>query len=192
MDSDIALQTDEELAHLAQNDDLDALNGLLYRYKTAVKGAARQFFLVGGETEDLAQEGMIALYNAVMTYDIGRNASFKTFATMCVKRQIYDAIKSSLRPKNKIHTDSLTADGDISTAPSDENDPEALYLEEESFSALIEKIKEALTVFESNVLSMYLDGLSYAEIAQDLNVSVKKTDNTLQKIKRTLKKLVKD
>lgn len=184
--------SDEDLVILAKQGDLESINQLLYRYKTMVKSYARKFFLVGGETDDLIQEGMIALYNSIQDYSPDKNACFKTFATMCVKRQIYDAIRSASRNKHKPLNNfvSLYAP-ELECSLTNGNDPEAIYIAEESLQIIEEKIKELLNAEEKQIFELYLEGLSYLEIANYLDITVKKVDNKLQKIKRALKSSLK-
>ncbi len=164
--------SDEELVALTKAGDLDSETELLYRYKTTVKQAARGFFLTGGETEDLLQEGMIALYSAIRSYNPDKNASFKTFAVMCVKRQLIDLIRRQ-KP-----------------APPVETEPTVCVDNDDEQADLWEKIRSVLNADENEILDGYLAGLTYEEIALSIGVTAKKVDNELQKIKRVIKKTV--
>ena len=178
--------TDEELASLARKEDNLAVNELLYRHKSTVTKAVRHCFLSGGDHDDLLQEGTIALYNAIMSYDSGKNAGFRTFAYLCVKRKIYDLIRRERRDKHRALNDSVPCE-EIAASLCD---PEEAYIEEERESALKEGIEKALSDEEKEIFALYLDGLSYSEIAKSSGLPVKKVDNTLQKIKKTLKNYI--
>ncbi|MEG1613370.1 MAG: sigma-70 family RNA polymerase sigma factor [Clostridia bacterium] len=181
--------TDEELVFMAQKGDNESINQLLYRYKKLVKSIARKFFLVGGETDDLIQEGMVALYHAVSTFNVDKNALFKTFASRCIRCQIYDAIKSASRGKHRALNEFVSLNENaVELAESDDGDPESAYLAEESLLAIETKIKQVLSDNEREIFDLYLSGHSYIEIGHILNVSSKKVDNSLQKIKKTLKR----
>ena len=178
--------TDEELASLARKEDNLAVNELLYRHKSTVTKAVRHCFLSGGDHDDLLQEGTIALYNAIMSYDSGKNAGFRTFAYLCVKRKIYDLIRRERRDKHRALNDSVAFEEVAASLC----DPEEAYIEEERESALKEGIEKALSDEEKEIFALYLDGLSYSEIAKSSGLPVKKVDNTLQKIKKTLKNYI--
>lgn len=167
---DYSSLSDDELISLSKSNDGDAESELLHRYKTLVKQVARSYFLIGGETEDLVQEGMIALYCAIRAYNPDKSASFKTFAVLCVKRQLIDVIRRA--GKNK--------EIPLSEEEAEEEMPEN--------DELWDDVKSALSDDENKILEGYLRGLSYAEIAEERSLSVKKVDNDLQKIKKIIKK----
>jgi len=176
--------SDEELVKCARMNDSVAVNELLHRHKSLVKKAVRRFFLPSGDTDDLMQEGTVALFNAIMNYDENAGASFKTFAYLCVRRRIYDLIRESLSGKNRALNDSVPLD-DVEILS---NNPETVYIEEERENLLMQEIESVLSEEEQRIFYAYLNGDSYREIADSLSVSTKKVDNTLQKIRKSLKK----
>ncbi len=175
---------DEELAKRAQSNDSAAVNELLHRHKSLVNKAVRRFFLPSGDTDDLVQEGMVALFNAIMNYDEKAGASFTTFAYICVRKRIIDLIRKSSSGKNRALNDSVPLD-DVEIAS---GNPETVYIEEERETLLMREIESVLSEEEQRIFYAYLDGDSYREIAASLSVSTKKVDNTLQKIRKSLKK----
>lgn len=184
--------SDEILVEKAKQGDILSINHILYRYKTMVKSYARRYFLVGGETDDLIQEGMIALYSSIQDYSPDKNTTFKTFATLCIKRQIYDSIRTASRNKHKPLNDfiSLYAKG-FEYFFIDSANPEECYIAEESLKTIEYNIKSLLHSDEKHLFELYLSGLSYKEIADNMSITVKSVDNNLQKIKKTLKRALK-
>lgn len=197
---DYKTATDENLAALAQQSDECATETLLYRYKDKVRGVSRGFFLVGGDGEDLVQEGMIGLYKAIRDYSSDRCASFKTYASICIKGQIQDAIKTANRKKHKFLNDAVSLyskicdeDGDggefIERLHNDNtSNPEDKLLEAENSNDFYAALLKAFKPDELKILSLFLKGLSYEAIAKEVGVSTKKVDNTLVKIRKTLTK----
>ena len=195
---------DEELIFLSREGDSGAVDCLLERYKELVRGKARSMYILGGESDDLIQEGMIGLFTAIRDYDPGRDASFKTFAQLCVTRKLYSAVQSSERQKNiPLNTavsiySKVRAGGDAgeSDAPelaeqlsdSGSADPEKLVIDREDLKDLLNRIETALSPFEKEVLDLYLTGMGYVEIAHVLGRGEKSTDNALQRIRSKLKK----
>ena len=172
-------ESDEALVLKAQTGDGAAENEILLRYKSAVRARARQFFLAGGETEDLVQEGMIGLYSAIKSYKAESGKRFKNFAYLCVTRRIYDVLSKA----GKVV--SVDADSDPDMLPEGES-PEDLLLGVEERAELTRILAKALSVFEYRVFTMYLDGLSYAEIAETLGENTKSVDNALARAKKKL------
>ncbi len=188
-------QKDEILAIKAQAGEEEATNELLVRYKNLINKLARSYFLMGGDVEDIIQEGMIGLYKAIMRFEPQKNASFKTFATTCVKHQIQTAIKSANAEKNKVLTSALSI---TDTLPSEEDDkiefellselpsPDDTILQKEKFEEIKKFINNALSPLEIKILSLYLKGYSYNEISQMAGISKKSIDNGLSRIKNKL------
>jgi RNA polymerase sporulation-specific sigma factor len=186
--------TDEELALKARQGDTKALNDLFGKYKNLVNKISRSYFLLGGEFEDIIQEGMIGLYKAIQNFSDNKNASFKTFASMCIKHQIISAIKVASSQKNMVLSSALP----ISEQNDEEDDsleiilpsslpqPDQTVFEKESIAELQEKIKKTLSALEIKVLSLYLKGFSYNEISEKANMSKKSIDNALTRIKSKL------
>ncbi len=192
--------SDEELVKLSASDEL-AMEILISRYKNLARSKARIYFLVGADRDDIIQEGMIGLFKAVRDFDETKVASFKSFAELCVKRQIITAIKTATRQKHiplnsYVSLSKPVYDEDSERTLADtllENvstDPEHLFITKETFEDIEVKINAALSRFESEVLDMYLDGNSYQEIAEFMNRAPKSIDNALQRIKRKIDKIV--
>ncbi len=192
------IHTDEELIELIQTGDESAENELFSRYKDLVVKIARGYFIVGGDLEDLVQEGMIGLYKAVKGFSNEKEASFKTFAVLCIKHQIQTAIKHANTNKNKplssaVSFQSFTENGTsenldfLPIALVLESTPEEKIINKENFKNLNEKIKSHLSPLEFKVLKLYLQGYSYKEISTALNVTSKSIDNSLSRIKTKLR-----
>ena len=188
---------DEKLICLACQGDLIAEETLINKYKKLVKIKARSYFLIGADTEDIIQEGMIGLYKAVRNYQFKKLSSFKAFAELCITRQIITAIKSATRQKHIPLNSYISLNRPIYNEDSDRtlldivdnvgiNDPQDLFLNGEKLNNLKERIKRILSDLERDVLESYLDAKSYQEIAADLGRHVKSIDNALQRIKRKL------
>ena len=190
--------SDEELVYKAKLDDENAENELLELYKGLVVKIARSYFILGGEMEDIVQEGMIGLYKAIKGYDKKKNASFKTFATMCIKHQIQSAIKVANAKKNSPLSNSVSLQS--FSENSDDDDflpanlifqvsPDEKVINKEDYRNLLENIKKMLSEKELQVLKYYLKGYTYKEISNILGTSEKSIDNSLSRIKSKLKKL---
>ena len=177
---DFKAEKDEALAARAQAGETGAEEELLNRYKSAVRARARKFFLEGGETEDLVQEGMIGLISAVRGYKGESGKSFKNFAYLCVSRRIYDALRADAKIKG---TDEFDPDNF-----SGGDTPEDSLLEGESRAEFRLKLTSALSDFEFRVVTLYLDGMSYASIARVTGKDMKSIDNALARSKKKLQK----
>ncbi|MGB6607300.1 MAG: RNA polymerase sporulation sigma factor SigH [Atribacterota bacterium] len=193
---------DEELIYLAGQGNLLAEECLINRYKKLVKIKARSYFLIGADTEDIIQEGMIGLYKAVRNYQFKKLSSFKAFAELCITRQIITAIKGATRQKHIPLNSYTSLNRPIYNEDSDRtlldivdnmsiNDPQDLFLNGEKLNNLKVRIKRILSDLERDVLESYLDAKSYQEIAVDLGRHVKSIDNALQRIKRKLELITK-
>lgn len=190
---------DETLASKANLGDEKAENEILERYKGLVVKIARSYFILGGEMEDIVQEGMIGLYKAIKGYDKKKNASFKTFATMCIKHQIQSAIKVANAKKNSPLSNSVSLQS-FSENSDDEDflpvslifqiSPDEKVINKENYQNLLENIKKILSDKEFQVLKYYLKGYTYKEISNILETSEKSIDNSLSRIKAKLKKLI--
>ncbi len=181
--------TDEELVLRYRNGHTDALDLLMERYKVVVRRISRARFLIGGDEEDLIQEGMIGLYRAVQDYQAERGASFHTFAELCINRQMIKAIESSNSQKHfpLNHFVPLTAEEwDLAMREAGDS-PEALILEQEAMNEYLEDIEKRLSPLERKVLHLYLGGLDYRQIAQQLSKSPKSIDNALQRIRKKVR-----
>lgn len=182
-----------------QNGDDEALEFLIHKYRNFVRAKARSYFLIGADREDIVQEGMIGLYKSIRDYRQDRLTSFKAFAELCVTRQIITAIKTATRQKHIPLNSYVSLDKPIYDEDSDRTlldvlsthrvtDPEEVVIHQEEFDDIELKLSELLSDFERQVLTLYLDGRSYQEIAVDLERHVKSVDNALQRVKRKLEK----
>lgn len=188
--------SDNEIIMLIRKNDDDAMEYMLKKYSGVVKKEIRTVYLTGAEMDDLAQEGMIGLFKAIRDYVPDKGASFHTFATLCVRRQINTAISMSNRKKHIPLNTSIPIyyengdDGysilDDLGVGNEETNPENMVLVKEQHNLMLEKIKKELSNMERNVLRMYLDGLPYSDIAQNLGKSEKSVNNALQRIRAKL------
>ena len=187
--------TDEQLALKARSGDESSVNELLTKYKPLVSKLSRSYFLTDGDSEDILQEGMIGLYKAIRHYDKNKNASFKTFASTCIKHQLQSAIKIASAEKHKVLSTALSIndpsqddeDGELEIyIPSSLPSPDDKLLERERMSEIKQKIKEVLSSLELEVLSLYLKGYNYNEISSISKLSKKSIDNALTRIKNKL------
>lgn len=192
---------DEEIVEAAKANDAIALEYLIYKYKNFVKCKARSYYLIGADKEDIVQEGMIGLYKAIRDYDKDKLASFRAFAEICITRQIITAIKTATRQKHIPLNSYVSLNKPIYDEDSDRtlldiisgfkiSDPEELMISREDLNLMERRIGEILSELELEVLMSYVDGMSYQEIAEDLDRHVKSIDNALQRVKRKLEKLL--
>lgn len=188
--------TDEEIVSLAEK-DRSAEEFLLNKYKNLVKSRAKMYFLAGGDNDDLMQEGMIGLFKAIHDYNSDKQASFYSFAELCVKRQIFTAIKTAARQKhqplntyislNKPVYEDVSERTLVETLAERESvDPEKLYIMHEKLKDIEKEIDEKLSDLEKEVLILHLQGMSYQEISEIINKPTKSIDNALQRIKKKL------
>ncbi len=182
--------TDEELLAFSQAGDSKATETLLERYSDLVRHLSRRYFLVGGETEDLIQEGMIGLYQAVSDYREKSNGSaFKTFAYLCVSRRIIDAVKASSRKKNEpLNTYVSILGGEWPTSAQSPEEQMILMDEQREFK---QKMSRVLSDFEFKVVVSYMEGMTCAEICNACGKSAKSVDNAIQRSKKKLSELLK-
>ncbi|WIV18826.1 MULTISPECIES: RNA polymerase sporulation sigma factor SigH [Paenibacillus] len=191
--------SDEDIVQAVHDNDSEALEYLINKYRNFVRAKARSYFLIGADREDIIQEGMIGLYKAIRDFRGDKLASFKAFAELCITRQIITAIKTATRQKHIPLNSYISLDKPIYDEESDRtlmdvicgtqvSDPEELVINQEEFTGLEDKMSEILSDLERKVLMLYLDGRSYQEIAVDLNRHVKSIDNALQRVKRKLEK----
>lgn len=186
--------TDEELINCVRQGDKKAVDYLMDKYKNLVRQKARYLFLMGGDRDDLIQEGMIGLYKAIRDYAGGKEASFASFANLCIERQIYTAIKASNRQKNlPLNTyislsDAEFVENDVKESIFGNNqlNPEKLVIDKESISVLQYELVRHLSSFEKKVFELFIEGRRYTEIAEELQKTPKAIDNALQRIKSKL------
>lgn len=194
---------DEEIVELALNGDSYALEYLLNKYKNFVRAKARSYFLIGADREDIVQEGMIGLYKAIRDFRPNKLSSFKAFAELCVTRQIITAIKTATRQKHIPLNSYISLNKPIYDEESDRTlmdvisgvrvtDPEELIIRQEEFSDIENVIEEMLSDLEWEVLTSYLQGKTYQEIAAELDRHVKSIDNALQRVKRKVERYLEE
>lgn len=191
-------KTDEEILSEIEQGNQDATEYLLKKYAPLVKRSTRTLYLIGADSEDLSQEGMIGLFKAIQNYKDHTSASFYTFAKLCIEHQIYSAIKASNRKKHSplnsyvsFYSQNNEEDTNLLenlTAGNDSN-PENIVLNQEALIRMQQLLKENLSKMENQVLPLYLEGLSYQDIATKLGKPVKSIDNAVQRIRDKVKKL---
>lgn len=192
--------TDEKLIENIKNEDQMALNCLMERYNEIVNMKANKFFMVGAEKDDMIQEGMIGLYKAVKSFNLEKQNSFKTFANMCIERQLITAVKNSNRQKHIPLNSSVSLNAAAYEDNEDmakieildakeANDPSEIIAEREYFKNIETTIKENLSKFELSVLYEYEKGKSYAAIAEKLNAKIKSVDTAIQRIRKKANKI---
>jgi len=184
---------EKELVKRAKKNDNEALGALFEKYNSLINRISRRYYLVGGESEDLVQEGYIGLFNAILSFDENVDVTFKTFATNCIDRKIKTAITQANRQKNKplngytaIIDDIDDGDEEGYIVISNELTPEEKVIDKQKFSIIKAEINKVLTAEQKKVLVMYLNGDSYSEIAIKMGTNVKKVYNTIFQIKKKL------
>ncbi len=198
-------QTIEEVVASAKHGNDEAMEYVLAKYKGLVRGLSRTLFLLDGDEDDLIQEGMIGLYKAVVSYDECRGAAFETFASHCINRQMYSAVKKSNRKKNGplntyISIDSAS-DSDNEQGPDSvklldrvsaglHQNPEDIIIDREEAGDIEERLFSVLSGMEREVLSLFLRGMTYQEIARYMQKQPKAIDNALQRIKTKLRTIL--
>lgn len=184
---------DEELLKLLWKGQEGLEDYLINKYKGMVLKKAHAMFLIGGEQEDLIQEGMIGLFKAVKGFQPDKNASFATFANLCIERQMYKAIEISSRQKHK-PLNSYVSLSEMESALYNAEDimqqnPEEIVIGKEDANRMLKKIKQCLSLFENQVLDAYLNGVDYIQIAEMTGKSPKSIDNALQRIRNKIHRM---
>lgn len=187
--------TDEELIERIRRQDHSAMDYLLDKYRNMVKRETREIYIIGADSEDLMQEGMIGLFKAIRDYNEDKNCSFHTFASLCVKRQIFTAVTTSNRKKHyplNHYISFYSQDEETNSsvmdilAAAENSNPESNLLMQEQMGGLVDKMDTMLSKYERKVLELYLDGRSYGQIAEELDKTEKSIDNAIQRIRRKL------
>lgn len=187
--------SDDQLQMLAASGNGEAEEQLALRYSRLVRICARPYFLAGGDSEDLTQEGMLGLLSAIREFDGSMSTSFKTYAELCIKRRLISAIKSAARLKHTPLNDGVSLENILSekfqtkAALFDEafrRTPEEQVLARESENEIIHTYSRCLSKLETEILGLFLEGLSYREMAEYTNRPVKSVDNAVQRIRRKL------
>ncbi len=198
--------SDEKLIEILKAGDDEVMDYLLDKYKNLVRKNAKAMFMLGGDSDDLIQEGMIGLYKAIRGYNSDKDASFYSFADLCITRQIYSAIRKANRKKHMPLNDyiSIYADTESDTMKNSDkklldrisdlsrDNPESLIISRENVKTIEEQLEKNLSVFEQEVIDLYISGNSYIQIAEILDKSPKSIDNALQRIKAKMRKIVEE
>lgn len=201
--ADYELLSDEELIDRLRGGETAIMDYICDKYKNLVRSKAKSMFILGGDNEDLIQEGMIGLFKAVRDYDMGRDASFLTFADLCISRQMYTAVQASKRQKHiplntyvSLYSDGAEQEdkGEKKLLEALENrtelNPEEAFLDKERVAYLEKVIEDELSPFEKQVLDLYMTKMPTAQIAKVLGREEKSTDNALQRLKAKIRKLL--
>lgn len=206
-DKKLDRKSDDEIIVLIRGGDSYAMDYMLTKYKNLVKNKAKALFLIGGDKEDLIQEGMIGLYKAIRDYSAEKDSSFYSFADLCISRQMYSAIKASNRKKNiplntyvSLYTPAYSENADFEeketladvVIQNKISNPEELVIDKESTSMLEYELVRHLSQFEKTVLDLYLHDYSYLQIADKLKKEPKSIDNALQRIRLKLNTVLKE
>lgn len=194
-ESEYADISDEKLIEVIKNGDKKALDHLLNRYRDVVTMKANRFFIIGAERDDILQEGFWGLYKAILSFDPAKQNSFKTFANLCVERQLITALKTSNRQKNiplnssfSLNVSAYDENDDVSVLDildaKTAEDPLETIIKKEYYASVENKIDQNLSKFEKDVLNRYIQGQSYVDIASSLEAPVKSVDNAIQRIRK--------
>ena len=188
-------RSDSELAELAKAGDRAAEEALVVRFGRVVRACARPLFLMGGDSEDLVQEGIVGLLAAIREYDPERKVSFRAYAEVCIRNRLLSAVKAASRDKHTplnsyVPLDPALFDGTDSderrTVDQRQGNPEALFIHQEDMQERMNRIYSQLSPLETRILRLYLSGLSYSEIASKCNRPLKSVDNAVQRIRRKI------
>ena len=200
--ADYAQMTDEQLIRRLRAGEEDITDYLMEKYKGMVRKEAKAMYLLGGENDDLIQEGMIGLFKAVRDYDAAQEASFGTFARLCVTRQLYSAIEASRRKKHSplnsyvsfYEKEDREGGGSLldTMDAGCESDPEQAFLSKDNARRMEEELEESLSSLEKRVLYLHLRGTDYRTIASLLDRSPKTVDNAIQRIRAKAEKILQD
>ena len=203
MDRDYGQYSDDELIIRLRDGEGSITEYLMNKYKNLVRSKAKSMYLLGADNDDLIQEGMIGLFKALRDYDSGRDASFLTFADLCVSRQMYTAVQASRRQKHIPLNTYVSLYGSAGKDHDGEEEelvnvlaaragqsPEDMVIDKENVVQLEQTIDRELSSFEKQVLDLYVIGMGYQQIAKVLGRDEKSTDNALQRIKTKLKKVI--
>ncbi|SDB18392.1 sigma-70 family RNA polymerase sigma factor [Eubacterium oxidoreducens] len=187
--------TDEQLIRKMRSGEGEIMDYLMDKYKPLVLKRCKALYLIGGETEDLIQEGMIGLFKAVKDFQDDKDASFFTFADLCISRQLYHAIEASNRKKHGPLNSYVSLDDDNEqeitidyTEDVTRSNPEQFVLNREFWEDFKRRIQKDLSPLEQKVMNLYLEGLDYQAMAKVLDKSPKSIDNALQRIKKKIRK----
>ncbi len=178
--------SDEILCERARGGDRQAEEALVMRYQMLTRACARPYFLAGGDSEDLIQEAMFGLLKAIREYDIHRGTSFHTFAEACIKNRIRSAVTAAARGKHAPLNNSVPLESDMM---GNDNSPEELMIHREESEERLSKINQQLSPLEQRILSLFLQGFSYRDIAEQIKRPAKSVDNAIQRIRHKMAKV---
>lgn len=187
--------SDEELIAKMREGERGISDHLMEKYKDTVRSRARAMYLIGGETDDLIQEGMIGLFKAIRDYAPDKNTSFRTFACLCIDRQLYSAIQNSNRQKHIPLNSYVSLSTEMDTEVLQElwvENPESIVIDRERAVLLQKEIKSKLSAMERKVLDLYLKGYGYQKIAEILGKTPKSADNALQRIRAKVRSSIEE
>ena len=201
---DYADISDEELIVRLRDGEENITDFLMDKYKNLVRSKAKSMYILGADREDLIQEGMIGLFKALRDYDSGRDASFLTFADLCVSRQMYTAVQASRRKKHTPLNSYVSLYSGVAMGGDNgeetelvnvlsslsEKSPEEAWIDKENMTLLEKTIDKELSSFEKQVLDLYVTGMGYVQIARVLGRDEKSTDNALQRLKGKLRRVI--
>lgn len=194
--------TDEELIVRLRDGEGQITDYIMEKYKNLVRSKAGSMYILGADRDDLIQEGMIGLFKAIRDYDSGRDASFFTFAELCISRQMYSAVQAAGRMKHIPLNSYISLYGSSTEHGEDENgamveiladkglNPEDLVIDKENVELLEKRMEQELSSFEKQVLDLHITGMSYSQIAKVLSRDEKSTDNALQRVKSKIRKML--
>lgn len=188
---------DEDVVEAAKGNSIEAMNYLISKYQKLVRGKARSYYLIGADNDDIVQEGLIGLYKAIQDYDEEKLTSFKVFAEICITRQIITAIKTATRQKHIPLNSYVSLNKPIYQEETGSTlldvisgikitNPEDLIIAREELESMEQKTEELLSELELKAFSLYIGGMSYQEIAEEMDRQIKCIDNALQRVKKKL------
>lgn len=196
---------DEELIMFLREGQQEVVDYLMNKYKNLVRSRAKSMYILGADTEDLIQEGMIGLFKAIRDYDFGRDAGFYTFAELCISRQIYTAVQASGRKKHMPLNTYISIYSEVAQAgengqtmelsgmlESEERSPEESMIDRENVEYIEQIIQSQLSIMEHQVLDLYMTDMGIVEISRILGIDEKSADNALQRAKNKIRKAIKE
>ncbi|MDE5803554.1 MAG: RNA polymerase sporulation sigma factor SigH [Lachnospiraceae bacterium] len=198
---DLEQATDEELIVRLRDGEQQITDYIMEKYKNLVRSKAGSMYILGADRDDLIQEGMIGLFKAIRDFDSGRDASFFTFAELCISRQMYSAVQAAGRMKHIPLNSYISLYGNGTEHGEEEEgiqgiladhglNPEDFVIDKENVEQLEKRMEQELSSFEKQVLDLYITGMSYSQIARVLGRDEKSTDNALQRLKSKIKKMI--
>lgn len=178
---------DTELIRRYHNGEQEAFQQLAVRYIFVIRNKSSDLYHMGIEKDDLFQEGLLGLHNAVRSFDENGSASFGTYASVCIRNKLVSAVRNANAEKNKINNAASSIDDAAELPFPSEFEPENVVIINEELSSLLDYLRNSLSAKELSVLSCYLDGMTYSQIAEKLNITQKACDNAMQRVRRKLR-----